>query len=132
MINHYGIQDLRNLDSNILRNKTIRIKKLIKNLQRNIYRIKFDYKDKSLFDNQENIDPLDRYRSILTTMEIRDKNKKNRVFKKSEQILNTIYFKPINSEKINIDITNKFINAPDLNIFDKSGNLLLFYMFLLF
>ena len=114
--------------SNILRNKTIRIKKLIKNLQRNIYRIKFDYKDKSLFDNQENIDPLDRYRSILTTMEIRDKNKKNRVFKKSEQILNTIYFKPINSEKINIDITNKFINAPDLNIFDKSGNLLLFYM----
>jgi hypothetical protein len=61
-------------------------------------------------------------------MEIKDKNKKNRVFKKSEQILNTIYFKPINSEKINIDITNKFINAPDLNIFDKSGNLLLFYM----
>tara|TARA_Y100000780_G_scaffold126423_1_gene113737 strand:- start:1661 stop:6595 length:4935 start_codon:yes stop_codon:yes gene_type:complete len=117
--------------SDILRKRIDRIKMLINNLQRNIYRVKYNYKDKPLFEDEENLekeDTMDKYRKLLSNMELRDPKGKHRVFKKSNKILNTVFFKDINKDNINLDLSGNIIDANDLNFYDNSGNLLLYHM----
>lgn len=137
----------------IMRDRVHNLKKFIYEFQRFLYRIKFNYiknnpsKDKEESeqksennDEQKNKDSKDfkeeekdmfleiieKHQKKLNNINIYDSTKEHKVFKHWKAVQNKINFE--NNNDIDIRIESKLIDAEDINIIDKFGNTILYYI----
>ena len=114
---------LKKIIGRISRNRIQNLKKTITDIQRFLYRIKFNYDiDDKHF--------LSQYVKILSKgMNIRDsKNKNKKVFGQWKYIKYGLYYKDIENKTVNLDLKSDYISATDINQYDYHGNLILYYI----
>lgn len=117
-----------NIASTLNRERIVNLKKLLFELQRNIYRINYNYRENyKPTDMETYIEPyIDKYRKSLKNIKLDDKGN-NRIFKSYEKISTYITYKSPKKD-INLDINSKYISAESLTMLDYQGNLLLYYI----
>lgn len=120
---------IKKIVSDLNRIRIHRLKQLIIDVQRHIYRIKYKYDEIEDEGNdyiQTNL--VKKYESKLNKMKLLDKNNKNRIFKGWKYVKYGIFFQNIHNKTININITSKYISEEDASDYDYHGNVILFYI----
>ena len=121
-------QVLRNIISDISRLRINNLKKTIIDIQRYIYRAKYNYKveiDEELIEEQTDIF-INKYLGKLNNIIVR--NKEDKIFKNWKIVKNGIFLQELNDKIINMDIQNKYILFDDISYYDYHGNLILYYI----
>jgi hypothetical protein len=120
---------IKKIVAEINRTRIIRLKRIITDFQRYIYRLIYNFEEKH--ENEEekrNVDFMSRYYKKLNSMKIKDGNNKNMVFKDWKIINDNIFMKNIKRDVINVNINEKTISVSELSKHDYSGNLILYYI----
>lgn len=115
------------ITSSLNRDRIISLKRLLGNIQRNVYRLGYKYKEKYKVSEYTEEPFIEKYRQSLGNMRLTNDNKKQRAFKHWEKITTNITYVPPKTD-INIDISSKYIEAESLSNLDYHGNLLLYYI----
>ncbi|QKF93984.1 hypothetical protein QKU48_gp0526 [Fadolivirus algeromassiliense] len=117
---------LRQIISELNRNRIQKLKRFISDFQRYIYRIAYNYQRKPI-DEENNPDKfIDTYKNKLNNVVLNDK--KNKVFKNWKGIKYELFFENLENKTINIDPDANYISVDDLSMYDYSGNIILFYL----
>jgi len=118
---------VRQIVSDINRTRITELKKFMSDIIRYIYRIKFGYDEKKLEteDRIKTIDLVEKYKNQLAKMLIRKENVK--AFRNWYIVKNYINHKLEKDRTINLDVKAKYYNYADLNKYDNSGNIILYY-----
>jgi hypothetical protein len=116
----------KNIVRTISRNRINNLKKTITDIQKFIYRVKYNYESvpnpEELFDTSF----MEKYKNKLTTIKLKNEDKK--VFDDWETVKYDIFFKAIDDKVINIDFNDKFFNLDDVINYDDNGNIILYYI----
>jgi hypothetical protein len=130
----YGIkidpQDmLKNIISTVSRQRIQNLKKAITDIQRYIYRLKYNYPDDIKINNDGvNLDEfMNKYKKKLQKMKIKDDDGKNKIFEDWKVIKYNMFFQDISDKTINLSL-DEYIQVDDLNFYDYHGNIILFYI----
>lgn len=116
---------INNIVADINRTRIVRLKRIITDIQRYIYRIIFNYEEK-IDENEANKNFMTKYYKKLNNLNIKDGDDK--IFSDWEVIQNDVFMKNINDTVINISADDKYISIDELSKYDHSGNLILFYI----
>lgn len=112
--------------SDIGRQRVQNLKKAISDLQKYVYRIAYNYDIKS-FDEENNPDKfLDKYKNKLNKIILGKDN--NKFLHKWKAVKYDLFFEDLYGKIINLDPNAKFLSIDDINFYDYSGNVILFYM----
>lgn len=114
-------QIINNIVGKISRNRIKRLKKIITDVHRSLYQLKFKFEISNSFDKINEI--IKKFKQKLGNIKI---NGDQRVFKHWKAITSEIYYKK--ADVININTEFKYIEINDITKHDNSGNLLLFYL----
>ena len=118
---------IKSVIADINRVRIVRLKRIIADIQRYIYRLIYNFEDK-VQEEEGSKNFMNKYYKKLNNIKIKDDNKKNKVFKDWEAVSNNIFMKSIDDEVININDKDKFISINELSKHDHSGNMILFYI----
>lgn len=115
-----------NIVKMISKNRITNLKKTITDVQKFIYRIKYNYE--AIVDPNELYDTsfINRYKNKLTTLKV--KNDKNKFFDDWETMKYNIFFKDLSNKTINVDLEENYFNVDDIINYDSSGNMILYYI----
>jgi hypothetical protein len=122
---------IKNILNDIYRNRIDNLKKIIYDIQRIIYRIKYGYEAKTLvYVEHESayVDIVEKYKSKITKFVTRDVKNKQKMFKNWDVVKYDMVFKKLTKETINIDINSKWISIDDINLYDVVGNSIMYYI----
>lgn len=123
---------VKELVSGISRNRIKRLKKVIMDIQRFLYRIKYNYNEDLEQDKEiekTGFDITDKYKNKLSKMNIYDPvTKKDKAYKFWKAIKYSIFFQNISAKDINLSADEKYFNAEDITEYDYHGNLILYYI----
>ncbi len=108
--------------SDIARDRIKNLKKAITDIQRILYRIKYDYED--VIEDEI----VERYREKLGKMNLRGQDKKDKVFRSWRTVKYNVFFQDISDKTVNLSPTVKYIASDDVSDYDYHGNLILFYI----
>ena len=117
---------IKNIVSEISRDRIDKLKKVISDIIRFIYKIKYNYDEE--FD-EEDLDQLliNKYKNKLAKMDIKD-NKGKRIYGKWKSIKYGIFLQDLSNKDININPNEKYVNFKDINDYNYHGNVILFYI----
>lgn len=133
---------LREIISNIIRERIGNLKKIINYFQRFIFKIKnvtsietkLERLDTPRQDGEpvsEEIDPftklLNKYQKKLSNVNIQDNRGNHQVFKHWKAVVNNIFLESLEDKFINIG-DDRLLNADEISKYDTNGNLLLYYI----
>lgn len=130
-------QLIKQVISSISRDRIEYLKKNIRDTQRFIYKVKYEYEDPSISEDRptgsfnSTVDPnafLDKYKDKFTNMRLKDKNNKNKVFKGWKAVKYGLYFKDLDNITVNISDDVKYLAAEDVSAYDYHGNVILYYI----
>ena len=112
---------LKKIIGKVSRDRIQNLKKTITDIQRYLYRIKYNYDlDENTFLNQ--------YVKVLNKkMSIKDEKKK-KVFGKWKYVKYGLFYKSLDSKTVNMDLKSDYIEATEINQYDYHGNLILYYI----
>ncbi|MDX1702553.1 MAG: hypothetical protein R3250_18125, partial [Melioribacteraceae bacterium] len=112
---------LRKIIGRVSRDRIQNLKKTITDIQRFLYKIKYNHEiEEDSFLNQ--------YVKVLSRgMNIRD-NKKKKVFGQWKYIKYGLFYKDLGEKTINLDLKSDYLSANDINQYDYHGNLILYYI----
>ena len=120
------IVSLKNVLSDIGRDRVQNLKKFIADIQRYVYRMSYNFEVQPM-DKENNPDQfLDSYKNKLTNMELRDKNYK--FLRDWKEIKYDLFFEDIMNKNINLDPESTLLFNEDISLYDYTGNLILFYI----
>lgn len=133
----YSYMDNSELKNNIITNniiqhvskvRIINLKKCIVDIQKFVYRIKYNYEEPAFYDMGElfNTSFTTKYKNKLTTLKVKDNT--SPFFNKWETVKYAIFYKPIPNKTINIDSSDNFYDIDDIINYDSSGNVILEYI----
>lgn len=116
---------IKTIVKNIGRTRINNLKKIITDVQKFIYRAKYNYE---IIENNELYDTkfMEKYKNKLTTIKLKSDNLK--FFDNWETIKYALFFNNIDKQTINIDINDEHFDSDEVNIYDDSGNIILFYI----
>lgn len=122
---------IKQIFSDINRNRISILKKSMASLQRNINKIKYKFhieqKDKQELQPEEEL--VSNYQKKLPEFDVmKNKDPKTKIFKSWKAIDNSLTFKNLNGKTININKNDKYINYSVFTDYDYHGNLILFYI----
>lgn len=121
----------RTVVNDICRNRIENLKKVIADIQRIVFKLKYKYEEKTehIVDRESTyVDIIEKYKSTITKLETRNVTDKQKVFKNWEIIRYNLFFKEIKSETLNINIENDYVSVDDLNIYNSNGNAILYFI----
>jgi hypothetical protein len=117
---------LINIISEIGRTRDQNLKKVITDLQRYVYRIAYNFDVKPI-DEENNPDKfLDKYKNKLNKIVLGKSSEK--FLYKWKTIKYDLFFESLNGKIINLDPNSKFLSIEDINLYDYTGNVILFYI----
>lgn len=117
---------LANIVSEISRERIQRLKKIMSDMQRYIYKLAYSHNTKPI-DEENNPDQfLDKYKNKLGNMILKDKDTK--FLKYWKVIKNMIFFESLANKTINMDTEAKYFSIDDITTYDYNGNVILFYI----
>ena len=119
---------VKHIVSDISRNRIKKLKKFITDVQRILYRIKYNYDDKIVEKNEKPTNLVDKYSSKLNKIILRDEQTKQKVFKKWDSIKTNLFFENISDKTINLNTKSKYFYVDDINSYDYNGNIILYYI----
>lgn len=113
--------------SDVSRDRIQKLKKIITDIQRYIYRLAYNYTVKPL-DEENNPDKfIDKYKNKLNKMVLK-KEKGDKFLNKWKAMKYNLFFEDITDKTINIDPESNYVTIDDVSLYDYTGNLLLFYI----
>ena len=136
----YKLEDSQKILSqfvtDVSRQRILQLKKILTDIQKYIYRLKYDYNEPDvtrntpLEENEEIIadttnDLTNKYRTKLRSFSIKDKE---RVFKDWKAVKYNIFFQELGERVINLTVDPKFMTAEEVSFYDYHGNVILFYI----
>mgnify|MGYP003385925735 CR=1 FL=1 len=119
---------LKSVIADINRVRIVRLKRIISDIQRYIYRLIYNFEDKTQQEEEPSKNFMNKYYKKLNNIKIKDDNKRNKIFKDWEVISANIFMESLEDEVININDKDKFISTNELSKHDRSGNIILFYI----
>ena len=124
------IVSLKNVVSDISRDRIQNLKKFIADLQRYIYRMSYNFEVPPI-DKENNPDKfLDTYKNKLMNIELKSSgsDKKDKFLKDWKEIKYDLFFEDISNKNINLDPESKYLFNEDISLYDYTGNVILFYI----
>ena len=124
-------QIAKNIINDICRERVDNLKKVIGDIQRIVYKLKYKYEEKNdLTVEKEStyVDIVEKYKSKITKLETRDIKNKQKIFKNWELIKYGLFYKETKTGIININIDGNYLSVNDINMYDMNGNIILFYI----
>lgn len=118
---------LREIIAEISRNRILQLKKNIGDIQRYVFRMAYDFKMPPVDEENDPNKFLDAYKNKLDKMILRDETK-GKFLKHWKIIKDELFFESIANKTININPQAEFISTDDINIYDYTGNIILFYI----
>lgn len=120
-----NITIIKNIVKNISRTRINNLKKIITDVQKFVYRIKYNYETA---ENNELYDTtfMEKYKNKLTTLKLKLDDVK--FFDNWETIKYALFFENIDKKTINIDLNDNYFNSDDIMAYDDAGNLILYYI----
>jgi hypothetical protein len=125
LINNFN-PDINYIINNLMRNRIINLKQIISKIQSIINCVNNHGKKISIYNLKEK-EIISEFITKLKKFNLKDKDKKNKVFKNSKYVCNQINFKK-NTNKFNIKLNKNYINNNFLNIIHNSDSLLIYYI----
>jgi len=134
LIDHFKNDEhliVKNIVSNICRNRMVNLNKFMINVQKYLYRIKFDKddynKDNYILDSVIE-STIDKFKKKLQKINLRDPKTKKKVFRYWHAIKYNLQFQNLNNKTINFDIKSDYYHADDISDYNYHGNLILYYI----
>lgn len=121
---------VKELISNISRNRIENLKKVISDTQRFLYRIMYNYEDDEEDKQKETLyeDLSKIYKEKLQKINIVDKKTNTRSYEDWKAIKYNLYFHNISNKTINLNTEKEYFRAEDISYYDYHGNLILYYI----
>lgn len=131
---------LKEVISQTNHNRIDLLKKILNDIQRILFRIKYNYTDVNKKKEEEKVldsavkeesetNYIDRYKKRLQKISIRDpKHKKNKLFKNWKAVQYYLHFRSLKDKSINLNLDSEYLNYQDFYNYDNHGNLILYYI----
>lgn len=123
---------IRDVVSDINRQRIDILKKTITDFQRYIYRLIYNYEEvepevESVTEpTRDNF--MKKYYKKLTKIKVKDSNGKNKVFRNWDEFNKSVHFKLPEDTVINISADDSTVSSNELKRLDNSGNIVLYYI----
>lgn len=113
----------------VSRDRIINLKKIISDIQRIIFKVKYKYSDKYIIERDSKyIDIIAKYSTKIERIHTRNKESKGKVFRNWDIVTNNIFYKKNENNVINISADQEHISVEDICILDTNGNIILYYI----
>ncbi|ARF10566.1 hypothetical protein Hokovirus_2_93 [Hokovirus HKV1] len=121
--------NVKNAVNNISRNRIITLKKILSSISRYISKIKYNYENTNKTEvKQEKIFTEDEFIKLymIKLKNVKFNNSEYNFFKKWNVISSEVIYQETNTDNIKIDLSKIYVN--NIIPYDKSGNIILFYI----
>jgi hypothetical protein len=125
---------VKDIVSEISRKRIKKLKKVITDIQRYLYRIKYDFDDNIVkeFDTSlkslDQIDIVAKHKNKTSKMILKNSQTKEKVFKGWSAIKYSLFFQELTNKTINLNTESNYFLADDINLYDYNGNIILYYI----
>lgn len=122
---------IREIISDMSRRRIVNLKKSIIDIQRYIYRIKYEFPEERQFFQKDMVnldDFMNKYKKKLKKLQLRDDKGENKVFSDWRAIKYDMFFQDLSDKVINLSLESEYLTIDDINYYDYHGNIILFYI----
>ena len=113
--------------ADISRNRIQNLKKAITDIQRFLYRIKYNYETKPGIDNPDKF--LEQYMNVLgSKIKLKDAENKNKIFSNWKAVKYELFFQELSNKLVNLSFDSKYLLTDDISFYDYHGNIILYYI----
>ena len=123
---------MKEILSELIRDRIDKLKRIIRYIQKYIYRVKYNYKEAPPESDDEDLKNLDKfiekYQAILKNLVVRNREQKDKVFRDWKIMKNNLFFQELDNKTVNIDTSSRILSSEDISYYDYHGNLILYYI----
>jgi hypothetical protein len=122
---------IKDIVSKIGRKRILNLKKSITDIQRFIYKIKYQFEDKEELEKEQDVFEdkfLENYMKKLEKIKIKDIKGKNTVLREWKIPFYNLFFQTLENKTVNLNTESKYLSVDDFNLYDYHGNIILYYI----